>query len=84
MAASPGHLPHHFGTLGWQGLEEVGLLGMKVMSRTQEARPVFGHGFLGERLRSGVEGQALKGLGRGERKWDDEEEGSGGESHEKR
>ena len=81
MAASPGHLPHHFWACGRQGLKETGFPGMKVMARTQEARPVFGHGFLGQGLWWRVEGQAVKGLGRGDRKWDDEEEGSGGGIH---
>lgn len=81
MAAATRHLPHHFWSRSWQGPEEAGLLGMKVVAWTQEARPVFGHGFTGQGLRCGVEGQALKGLGRGDRKWNDEEEGSGGEIH---
>jgi len=68
MAASPGHFPHHLRSGGWQGLEKMGLLGMQVMAWTQEARPVFGHGLLGQGLRLCVKGKAVEGLGRRDRK----------------
>ena len=57
---------------------------MKVMARTQEAGPVFGHGFSGQGLRWCMEGQAVKGLGCGDREWDDEEEDSGRGIHDNR
>jgi hypothetical protein len=54
---------------------------MEVVAWSEKARPVFGRSLPGQGLWCVVEGQAIKGLGRGGRKWDDKEKGSGGECH---